>query len=148
MTTESSFITPDFVRTFIRDTVEYNKLLDDIQFTDERIVQARQLSISMFNLMTPISNYELSTFPNQTLLLLGALHFLFLGEAAAAARNELTYQDGGLTVTLEERYQYYMQLAGSFKESFSSAAQAYKIQLNLESGYGEVRSDYAYLPTW
>lgn len=148
MATDVTDITPDFVRTFIRDSIEYNKLLDDIQFTDERIVQSRQLAISMFNVITPISSYDVSNFPNQHLLLMGTLYHLFIGEAAAAARNELTYQDGGLTVTLEERYQYYMQLAGTYKDSFQSMSQQVKVQMNLEDGYGQVQSDYAYFPTW
>lgn len=79
---------------------------------------------------------------------MGTLYHLFIGEAAASARNELNYQDGGLTVPIEEKYQYYTQLAGTYREMFQSLSQQFKIQSNLEDGYGEVRSDYAYLPFW
>lgn len=141
-------ITPDFVRLFLRDNVEYNKLLDDVQFSDERITQAKQLALARFNVMTPLSNYNFETFPNQYLLLYGTLFCLFTGEAAAAARNELNYQDGGLTVPLEERFQYYSSLAQMYDGMFANAAQQAKIQLNLESGYSMVPSDYAYLNSY
>ena len=141
-------ISPDFVRTFIRDSIEYNKLLDEQQFSDERITQSKNLAISLFNVMTPISSWVEANFPNQHILLMGTLYHLFIGEAAAAARNELNYQDGRLTVPIEEKYQYYVQLAGTYKEMFQSLSQQFKIQSNLEDGYGEVSSDYAYLPFW
>lgn len=139
-------ITPDYVRLFIRDNIEYNKLLDELQFDDERISQATDLAIDKFNLMTPFSNYIESTFPNRSLLLLGTLEQLFLGEAAAAARNELTYSDGGLTVPLEERFQYYTALAQTYGQQFQQMGQQLKIQLNMEEGYSMVQSDFAWLP--
>lgn len=139
-------ITPDYVRLFIRDNIEYNKLLDELQFDDERISQAIDLAIDKFNLMTPFSNYIESTFPNRSLLLLGTLEQLFLGEAAAAARNELTYSDGGLTVPLEERFQYYTALAQTYGQQFQQMGQQLKIQLNMEEGYSMVQSDFAWLP--
>ena len=148
MSGETFDITPDFVRTFIRDNTEYNKLIEDIQFSDERISLCRQLAISKFNVMTPLSNYNQANFPNQYLLLYGTLACLFAGECAAVARNELNYQDGGLQVPLEERFQYYSALAASYEGTFQTMSQQYKIQINLEEGYGQVASDYAFLPAW
>ena len=148
MNGETFDITPDFVREFLRDNTGYNKLIEDIQFSDERISLCRQLAISKFNVMTPISNYNQGNFPNQYLLLYGTLACLFAGESAAVARNELNYQDGGLQVPLEERFQYYSALAGSYEGTFQTMSQQFKIQANLEEGYGQVASDYAFLPAW
>lgn len=141
-------ITPDYVRMYVRDHVEYNKLLDELQFSDERISQCKELAIDHFNLYTPISSYTEANFPSKTLLLLGILWHLFLGESAAAARNELTYSDGGLTVPLEERFQYYNNLAQTYGQQFTTSSQQVKIQLNLDDGYGMVGSDFAWLPIY
>lgn len=144
----STAITPDYVRTYIRDHIEYNKLLDELQFDDERINQCKELALDTFNLYTPISSYIEPDFPSRALLLWGILWHLFLGEAAAVARNELTYSDGGLTVPLEERFQYYSNLADRYGGMFQASSQQLKIQLNLEDAYGSVSSDFQWLPVW
>ena len=141
-------LTPDQVRLYIRDHVDYNRLIDEQEFTDERIVFARDLTIDMFNVLPPVTTYELEDFPNRYVLLMGTLHNLFLGEAAMAARNQMSYSDGGLTIPIEERFEYYSNLAGQYGAQFNQLAQQLKIHKNIEDGWGSVGSDFARFPSF
>ena len=143
-----ALISPDYVRTYIRDAIPYNRLLDELEFTDERIAQAKELALDFYNVMSPMTGYTEDQFPSKALLLLGTLWHLFNGEAAMAARNEMSYQDGGLTIPIEERFQYYTALATAYQTQFNQAAQQLKIYQNLESAWGEVRSDWSYFPSF
>ena len=64
------------------------------------------------------------------------------------ARNQLSYSDGGLQIPIEEKYELYLSLANSFGTQFSTTAARLKASLNMESGWGEVRSDEAMFPIW
>ena len=143
-----ALISPDYVRTYIRDAIPYNRLLDELEFTDERIAQAKELALDFYNVMSPMTGYTEDQFPSKALLLLGTLWHLFNGEAAMAARNEMSYQDGGLTIPIEERFQYYTALATAYQTQFNQAAPQLKIYQNLESAWGEVRSDWSYFPSF
>lgn len=142
------YVTPDFVRLYVRDSIENNKLLRALQFPDENIIQCRNLALLSYNAVTPITNETFETFPNQVLLLYGTLYHLFNGVAASAARNELNYSDAGITVNIEDKVNYYSQLASNYLNQFQSMVQQFKIQQNLESGYDYVSSDYGYFPAW
>lgn len=141
-------ITPDQVRTYIRDHVDYNRLIDELEFSDERIVIARDLTVDLFNVLPPVTTFELDTFPNKYVLLMGILHNLFLGEAAMAARNQMSYSDGGLTIPIEERFEYYSNLAATYGTQFNQLAQQLKIHNNVEAGWGSVGSDFARFPSF
>lgn len=141
-------LTPDQVRLYIRDHVDYNRLIDEQEFTDERIVFARDLTLDMFNVLPPLTFYSLAEFPNRYILLMGTLHNLYLGEAAMAARNQMSYSDGGLSIPIEERFEYYNNLAAQYGTQFSQLAQQFKIHKNIEDGWGEVGSDFARFPSF
>lgn len=141
-------LSPEFVRRYIQDDPKNNYLLEGVQFEDDQIQQAEDLAISFFNVMTPISNYSSTDFPNQSILLFGTLWHLYVGAAARAARNQMSYSDAGLQIPIEERFEMYSAMAAEYKNLFSTASQQYKIQLNVESGWGHISSDYARFPGW
>ncbi len=151
-------VTPDNIRTYIRDRVDVNYLLEgEVQFTDDRINNAMELVVSDINITPPITNYGgLDNLPPYTksLVVIGTLKHLFFGEAGMAARNQFSYSDGGLTVPLEERFQYWMTLAQQYEASFNQMTKQWKIAANLDgslngnSSWGEVRSDYSRFPHW
>jgi hypothetical protein len=65
-----------------------------------------------------------------------------------AARNQMTYSDGGLQIPIEERYEMFLSLANLFGRMATDLARQIKIQMNIESGWGSVGSDYRNFPTW
>lgn len=106
------------------------------------------MAVDFFNVMPPISSYDSTTFPNRSLLLFGTLWHLYTGAAARAARNTMSYSDAGLQIPIEERYEMYTQMAAEYRGMFKEAGTQLKVQLNVESGWSYVGSDYARFPGW
>lgn len=151
-------VTPEDIRRYIRDRVDVNYLYDnEVQFSDDRINNAMELVVSDIDITAPVTNYgTLSRLPPQTksLVVIGTLKHLFFGEAGLAARNQFSYSDGGLTIPLEERFQYWITLAQQYEQSFMSMLKQWKIAANMDGAlngnrsWGEVRSDFAKFPKW
>lgn len=141
-------LTPQQVRDYLADSRENNHLLDDVEFTDARINLAMDLALSDFNAMPPKSTFNLGGFPYKATLLDGTCYHLYRGQMALAARNTMSYSDGGLDIPIEERFPYYQQMMQFYQQQFQQSAKAEKIQLNLESGWDSVRSDYSTFPVW
>lgn len=143
-------ITPEEIRTFIQDQIPSNYLLDATEFTDERCNMAIKLMLSAVNVTPPFSLYDVDTMPASwyVIAMYGCLAHLFKGQSAFKARNHLSYSDGGLTIPVEEQFPFYLQLAEFYESSFMAMMKQAKISQNLESGWGDVHSDYAHFPVW
>lgn len=143
-------VSPDEVREFIADYAENNHLLDGEEFSDTRIALATELAVSAFNSIPPIGGVTVDSFLRtaKVVLMSGICWKLFAGQAALLARNTMNYSDGGISVPVEERYNLYMGLAQMFQAEFEGSAAAIKRQLNLEAGFGEVKSDESTFPWW
>jgi hypothetical protein len=144
----SPVLTPEEVQVYVQDVPEKILLLDGLEFNPTQVTLCIELAISDFNMVQPPSNFNVSNFPNKSILLNGTLAKLFFGQAALLARNMMNYSDGGLQIPVEERYQYYIDLARTYQGEFIRAAQGYKISTNMEDGWGSVRSDYGAFPAW
>lgn len=146
----NSLVTPDEVREFIADYTDNNHLLDGVEFSDTRISLATELAITEYNLIPPLGSSTLNSFIRQgkSLLITGTCWKLFEGQCALLARNHMNYSDGGVSLPIEERLPLYQSLAEMFREQFLSSASRVKQYLNMESGWGEVRSDEAGFPLW
>lgn len=141
-------LTPDEVHEFLHDKIENNYLLDGEEFSKTNIALAIELAVSQYNMIPPLGATDVSNFPSKALLMMGTCWMLFAGAAALLARNTMAYSDGGLTIPVEERAPLYLSLAAMYQESFQSSAKSLKIHLNMEDGWGEVRSDEASFPVW
>lgn len=147
------------VRAYIRDSIPYNRLIDELEFKDEDIDRYREIGMAELNIIPPITNYELSSIPSsaKVLVLYAMLANMFVGRAAHAARNQMSYSDGGLTIPIEERYQYYLQLSSHFRDLFNTYAKNWKTGANIDGllggaggngAWGQVGSDYSLFPSW
>lgn len=141
-------LTPEEVQEYIQDIPDKNYLLDGLEFNPTQVLLAIRLAVDEFNMFTPISSFTIDNFPNKAILMNGALYKLYAGQAALLARNTMGYSDGGLQIPIEERFQLYTALASMYQADFAKSSQAYKIAINMESGWGSVSSDYAYFPSW
>lgn len=141
-------ISPERIRAYISDSIDANLLLDRVQFTDARIEEAKMATMSFINITPPLTSYDWTGLPDAVdiISLYGTLFNLFLGESALAARNQMSYSDGGLTIPIEERFQYWVELSSRYEAMFKSMLKDWKIAVNMESGWGEVRSDFARFP--
>lgn len=136
------------IREYVSDYAPNNYLIDGEEFTDTYIALCMSMAVDAYNALPPVSGYTLADFISKSILLYGTLWFMFNGKAILLARNHMSYSDGGLQIPIEERSQLYAGLAATFQSEFKSAATAVKVNQNMESGWGEVRSDYALFPMW
>lgn len=141
-------LSPEELRTFIKDYTENNYLLDGEEFHDLEIELAMDLAISDYNMMPPLSVANREDFPSKSILLSGTLYKMFSGRSALLARNTMNYSDGGIQIPVEERAQLYQSLAAMYQSDFVNSATRLKAHLNMEAGWGSVNSDYGYFPAW
>lgn len=144
----ASVLSVEKVREFISDYPEKNLLLDEQEFSDTLIALSMELAVSEFNSMTPKTNYSDENFPSKSLLMLGTLWQMYLGKSALMARNQLSYTDGGLQVPVEEKFEMYSRLADNYAAQFQTGSSRLKVSINMEGGWGEIRSDEAMFPIW
>ncbi len=142
----SPVLTADQVRLFLQDSPQTNYLLDNVEFTDDRINLSISFAINQFNFIPPQSTQTIFTFPQPGILLLGTLAFLFQGQAAFFARNSLPYSDGNIQINLEERAEPYTNLANNYMSQFMDSSVKYKTEMNLESGFNWLPSDIGTFP--
>lgn len=139
-------LTEEEVREYIQDYPGENLLLDKEEFSDTFINLSMGFAAEEYNAISPRSSYTLENFPSKAVLITGTLWKMYSGKAAQMARNQLSYSDGGLQIPIEEKYELYMNLANNYMTQFLSSATKLKISINMEGGWGEVRSDEAMFP--
>lgn len=141
-------LTTQEVREYTSDYAPNNYLIDGEEMTDTYLSLCMTLAADSFNTIPPIGNVGLQNFPSKAVLLYGTCWHAYQGKSLLLARNTMEYSDGGLQIPIEERAQLYQSIAANFERQFTEAATKLKIQLNMESGWGEVRSDLSIMPVW
>ena len=134
------------IREFTSDYAANNLLLDREEFSDTFITLCRDLAVSSYNEIPPMSVATFSNFPSKSTLLWGTLYHMFNGKSMLYARNNMSYSDGGVQINVEEKYQLYETLAQNAQAQFQTSASRMKAYFNMESGWGGVNSDDASLP--
>lgn len=142
----ASKLSEEEVREFIQDYPEGNLLLDKEEFSPTFINLSMSFAVEEYNAISPRTGYTLESFPSKSVLMTGTLWKMYSGKAAQMARNQLSYTDGGLQIPIEEKYELYMNLANNYMTQFMASATKLKISINMESGWGEVRSDESLFP--
>lgn len=136
------------VREYVSDYAPNNYLIDGEEFTDTYIQLCMDLAIEEFNEIAPLTHYNASTFPSKGILLTGTVWKMYDGKSLLLARNTMAYADSGLQIPIEERAELYSSLASKFGQQFKETAVRLKANLNMESGWGSVGSDYSNFPLW
>lgn len=139
-------ITVDDVKRFLRDYGEYNILLDEVEFTDDDVDSAKRFTIARFNARTPLTSYTADSFPNEWVLLMGIASHLMSSEAFLQLRNQVNFNDGGLTpVGIDDKFAAYVSLRNALSAEWSVIVGDMKQQMNMEGCYGSVWSGYRYI---
>lgn len=141
-------LTIEEVREYTSDFTPNNFLIDGEEFTDTFITLSMELAVAEYNAIPPLSQTSLSMFPSKAVLMSGTIWKMMAGKALLLARNTMSYSDGGLQVPIEERAELYSSLAQQWQAQFKDSAAQLKKSLNMEAGYGSVRSDYSNFPLW
>lgn len=133
------------IRSLLRDNPDYNILLDDLQFTEEEVEIALELTASAYNVMPPATSLEWTNLP-PILAVLGAIRFLNFSEANLQARNQVTLPtDRQEAMGVDDKFTLYLQLQRESRAEWEDKARKYKNSVNAESFYSEILSDYSYI---
>jgi hypothetical protein len=135
------------LKDFIKDYPELNRLL---KFREENAPNLLSLYLSMalgfLNSIPPlIASFDYPTFPIPSLLLhQGAIEAL-ISNGICQARNDLTYNNGGVTVKIsdKERYLQIIQLLYRITDMEINNFKQLKVAINIESCWGSIGSPYA-----
>lgn len=137
------------LRAFIKDAALKNRLLNFAEEnTDSELDLYLNLALSFINVIPPlIGNYSFATFPIPALLVHQATIECLISNGIVNARNDLTYNNGGVTVKVSDGQKYLSHIQWLYRltDREISAFRQIKIALNIEGGYGGVYSPYAWL---
>lgn len=142
--TEADYIAG--LRDFIKDYAELNRLL---KFREENkgnlISLYLNMAIGFLNAIPPlVVSFDFSTFPIPSLLIhQGAIEAL-ISNGICQARNDLTYNNGGITVKIsdKERYLQFIQLLTKMTDQEINNFKQMKVSINIDNAWGGVSSPY------
>lgn len=131
------------LRRFLRDIDELNKLLAKKESSDKQLEMALDMALDDWNMTTPIINLvSFTDHPCPNLLLRGAAIQVLISAGILYSRNKLAYSDGGVTVQSSDQAAEYTGWLQLITQDYERKKQAIKVQLNLESCWGRVYSEY------
>lgn len=134
-----------YLRLFLMDTEELNRLMRRKEIDDERLELALLMTISDWNSTTPLlAPVRFGNFPSLFLLLHGATVQCLKMAGLYQTRNELTYNSGGVSVVRANKTPYYQSWISNLASEYEAKKLNYKLQQNVESAYGGgFASEYA-----
>ena len=127
----------EYLRLFLMDTEELNRLLRRKEIDDKRLDFAIQMCISDWNTTTPrIAPVSVGNFPSLYLLIHGAAVQALKMAGLYQSRNELTYSSGGSSFVRANKTAYYQSWIQNFASEYEQKKLNLKMQQNIESAYG------------
>ena len=137
------------LRAYIKDSALKNILLKYTQEnTNEEIGMYIQMAMSFLSAIPPyILSFDYGTFPLPSLIIHQAAVECMISNGILHARNELTYNNGGLTVKVYDSQRYLNHINALLRltdfeiQNFTKL----KISINIDSAFGGCYSPYAYL---
>ena len=145
--TEADYI--DAVDRFIKDHGPLNRLLKfEEENTPDELGLYVNMALGFLNGIPPLLEpYSYGTFPIPSLLIHQATIECLISNSIVAARNDLTYNNGGVTVKIQDgdRYLKLLQILYRTTDMEISSYKQLKIALNINGGWGGVPSPYSSL---
>jgi len=137
------------LRSYIKDSELKNILLKYVEEnTDEELGIYIQMAMGFLaSIPPPVIEFTYATFPIPSLLLHQAAIECMISNGILSARNELTYNNGGITVKIHDssRYLQFIQILIRMTDLEIRNLTNVKISINLNSAFGGVYSPYASL---
>ena len=135
------------LKDFMKDFPELNRLL---KFREENKGNLLGLYLNMamgfLNSIPPfIASFDFSTFPIPSLLIHQAAIEALISNGILQSRNDLTYNNGGITVKIsdKERYLPMIQVLTRMADMEINNFKQLKVSINIDSCWGGVGSPYA-----
>lgn len=137
------------VRLFTRDYAELNMLIEGEESTDRMIAFATFDFLSDFNGTPPFHSFALSDLYDihqQSLAIRGTVISLFQSLMIIYTRNNLSFSDGGLSVSINDKGPMLQNMIQLFQAQYEQNKRQVKTSLNingiLDLGPSGVHSDY------
>ena len=148
----SGVIDYEEVRLFVMDRAVEDNAIDliDNYFSDEEILAALKRTAQHFNEIPPyISDLTVTNtgteeepkyvLPYKIYLLNGVAYYLYLSKLQKLAKEDLSYQAGGMAVdVIGKRMKHFQNNLKMFKEEFVQGASADKTAANYSLAFGQV----------
>lgn len=131
------------VRYWMRDFPELNRLVDGEEHTDRMILWATLDAVNDFNTSPPLVTMRFEQIP-PSLLKYGVAITLLESLTFLAARNSLSYSDGGTNINIDKTGQL-MQMRQMMQSAYEEKKQRYKVAINISQGYDSISSEYRLL---
>ena len=114
-----------------------------LQSSDELIMLAMRLATNDYNLVPPLTNVSVDSFPSDTMFMYGILHHLCNAEAERQLRNNVNYSAQGLNAGIDDKFEQYNRLAAYYKQLFDQKVTENKTYQNMDRAWGGSASPYA-----
>lgn len=136
-----------YLRLFLNDTPELNRLIRRQESTDEKLDLSILLAIDDYNITPPpLGLVSVENFPSMWLLLYGAAIQVLRSAGLLQSRNELVYQAGNVSVRIFDKTQLYQGWIAEFAQDYERKKQNFKVAQNIACALaGGVASEYANL---
>jgi hypothetical protein len=136
----------ELIRKFLRDTPKLNELRRVQESTDDDIKLAINMAMSDWNSTPPlIAPSRLDNFPSMDWLVMASCMFILQSAGILQYRNDLAYNDSGITVNPWSKGPQYFKTAGMWANMVEMKKRELKIALNYSNTFGVVRTaEYMY----
>lgn len=124
------------------------------EYTDERIIALLNRAMHDINGGQPLTNYNIFDFATQwdnTLIVDGAIVFALIGEGILQLRNQVNFNDSGLSIGLFDKTQLYQGWAGMLLQQYAQAKQEFKAAVTAKlqpSMFVGISSEFSYNYPW
>jgi hypothetical protein len=136
------------VRLYLRDFPELNRLIDGEETSDRMIAWAVIDTLDDINNTPPfLGGYTVENFPYRHLLMRGTVLSVLESVGMLQTRNQLSYNDGGISVQASDKAPMIMQWIGMFRTSYEQKKKDFKVAMNLSMGFDgqSIQSDYYFI---
>lgn len=138
-----------YLRMFLQDTPELNRLIRDQELSDEKLRFCIDMAISDFNsTMPPTPAKTIENYPSLYLLMHGSAINALKMSGMLQSRNELNYQTGGSSFVRSNKTNLYQGWLSLFINDYETKKSQMKLANNVERGYGGVHSEYLFVGRW
>lgn len=143
----------DAFRTEINDADAELNILNgqEIENSNLRILKYFQRAIRDLNSGTPITKYQIKDFPDEGLLIDGAVIFYLIANGILQMRNQLDYNDGGLAIGMFNKTGQYQSWAQFLLQTYQQNKMSFKqgeLARSYNAGFLGIGSEFGYLTGW
>jgi hypothetical protein len=123
------------VRLYMRDFPEFNRLIKGEETSNRMIAWAVVDTLDDWNTTPPfIGDASLAGFPSLSLLREGTVIRVLESVGLLQTRNQLSYSDGGISVSVSDKAPLLMQWINMFRQSYERKKDRMKASMNIEQG--------------